>query len=68
MHDVEIRQEIVDRVLARRNRLHLFESLDPTETALGVSVVWITSANTGDGEHGDWDCFHGNFVAVEMAG
>ena len=104
MHDVEIRQEIVDRVLARRNRLHLFDTLDAAETAfviidmqntfvapgapaevpvsraicaainrfntelraLGVRIVWITSANTGDGARGDWDCFYGNFVAAEM--
>ena len=104
MHDVEIRQEIVDRVLARRNRLHLFDALDPTETAfviidmqntfvepgapaevpvsrdicaainrlnaelrgLGVKIVWITSANTGDGKRSDWDCFYNNFVAAEV--
>jgi ureidoacrylate peracid hydrolase len=31
-----IRQEIVERVLARRGRLHLFERLDPKRTALVV--------------------------------
>ena len=36
MHKVEIRREIVERVLARRGRLHLFDSLDPTRTALLV--------------------------------
>jgi nitrite reductase/ring-hydroxylating ferredoxin subunit len=36
MHDTEIRQKIVDRVLARRGRYHLFDSLDPAETALVV--------------------------------
>ena len=36
MHDTEIRQEIVDRVLARRGRYHLFDSLDPAETALVI--------------------------------
>lgn len=36
MHDVEIRQEIVDRVLARRRRYHLFDSLDPKRTALVI--------------------------------
>ena len=36
MHDVEIRAEIVERVLARRNKYHLFESLDPEKTALVV--------------------------------
>lgn len=36
MHDIEIRAEIVDRVLARRGRYHLFDRLDPAETALVV--------------------------------
>jgi len=36
MHKAEIRREIVERVLARRGRLHLFESLDPKRTALLV--------------------------------
>jgi ureidoacrylate peracid hydrolase len=35
-HRMEIRQEIVDRVLARRGRLHLFDTLAPAETALVV--------------------------------
>jgi ureidoacrylate peracid hydrolase len=36
MHDVAIRQEIVERVLARRGKLHLFDRLDPRHTALVV--------------------------------
>jgi ureidoacrylate peracid hydrolase len=36
MHDVTVRQEIIDRVLARRGRHHLFEALDPARTALVV--------------------------------
>ena len=36
MHDTEVRQEIVDRVLARRGRYHVFDSLDPKETAFVV--------------------------------
>ena len=36
MHDVTIRQEILDRVLARRGRVHLFDSFDPERTALLV--------------------------------
>ena len=32
----EIRQEIVDRVIARRGKLHLFDKLDPKKTALLV--------------------------------
>src|SRR6202008_1074768 len=33
---VEIRPEIVERVLARRGKLHLYESLEPKRTALLV--------------------------------
>jgi ureidoacrylate peracid hydrolase len=33
-HRTEIRQEIVERVLARRGRLHLFDAFAPAETAL----------------------------------
>ena len=36
MHNVNVRQEIVDRVMARRGRYHLFERLDPKRTALLV--------------------------------
>ena len=36
MHNVAIRQEIVDRVMKRRGRLHWFDTLDPTTTALVV--------------------------------
>lgn len=36
MHDVDVRPEIVERVLARRGRYHLFDSLDPRKTALVV--------------------------------
>jgi ureidoacrylate peracid hydrolase len=36
MHKLEIRREIVERVLARRGRLHLFDSLNPRRTALLV--------------------------------
>ena len=32
----EIRREIVERVIARRGRLHLFDALDPKKTALVV--------------------------------
>ena len=103
MHDVEIRQEIVDRVLARRHRYHLFEALDPGRTALavidmqntfvapgapaevpvardicanidaltgearglGVRVIWVCHANTGDGRGSDWSMFFDHFVAAE---
>jgi ureidoacrylate peracid hydrolase len=36
MHEVAIRKEIIERVLARRGRLHLFERLDAKRTALLV--------------------------------
>jgi ureidoacrylate peracid hydrolase len=36
MHQVAIRPEIIERVLARRGRLHLYERLDAKRTALVV--------------------------------
>jgi ureidoacrylate peracid hydrolase len=36
MHQVAIRKEIIERVLARRGRLHLFDRLDAKRTALLV--------------------------------
>ncbi|MGO9700897.1 MAG: isochorismatase family protein [Xanthobacteraceae bacterium] len=36
MHKANVRQEIVDRVLARRGRYHWFEELDPRRTALVI--------------------------------
>src|SRR5258705_7114418 len=36
MHSITVRQEIVDRVLQRRGRYHLFDRLDPARTALVV--------------------------------
>ena len=36
MHNVEIGADIVERVLARRGRLHLFDALDPERTAFVV--------------------------------
>ncbi|MGI9411203.1 MAG: isochorismatase family protein [Hyphomicrobiaceae bacterium] len=36
MHTVSIRQEIVDRVLARRGRLHLFDHFAAAETAMVI--------------------------------
>ncbi len=36
MHPVSVRKEIVDRVLQRRGRYHLFDRLDPARTALVV--------------------------------
>jgi ureidoacrylate peracid hydrolase len=36
MQSVSVRQEVVDRVLQRRGRYHLFDRLDPARTALVV--------------------------------
>ena len=36
MHDVAIRREIIERVLARRGQLHLYDRLDARRTALVV--------------------------------
>ncbi len=47
MHNIEIRQEIVERVLDRRGRFHLFDSLDPVETALLVIDMQSTFVEPG---------------------
>lgn len=47
MHSAEIRPEIVNRVLARRGRYHLFDSLDPAETALLVIDMQGTFVEPG---------------------
>jgi ureidoacrylate peracid hydrolase len=36
MHQVRIRQSIIERLMARRGRVHWFERLDPKRTALAV--------------------------------
>jgi ureidoacrylate peracid hydrolase len=36
MHNVSVRQEIIDRVLARRGRYHWFDELDPRRTAMAI--------------------------------
>ena len=41
MHNTGIRQHIIDRVLARRGRLHLFDQLTAARTALGI---WLPPA------------------------
>ncbi len=104
MQDVAIRQEIIDRVMARRGRLHLFDRLPPEKTALviidmqntflrpgapvevprgrdivaginrltarlrdiGVPVIWVTHANSRNGEKSDWPSFFDAFVAAEV--
>lgn len=103
-HSTAIRKEIVDRVLARRGRFHLFDTFDPRRTALvvidmqgtfvapgapaevpaarrivgpinaltaalrplGVSVIWVTHANSRRGDGSDWPGFFDRFVAAEM--
>jgi ureidoacrylate peracid hydrolase len=47
MHNVAIRQEIIDRVLARRGRLHWFDRLDPRRTALVVVDMQNTFCEPG---------------------
>ena len=47
MHRVEIRQEIIDRVLARRGRYHLFDRLEPAKTAVVVIDMQSTFCEPG---------------------
>jgi ureidoacrylate peracid hydrolase len=47
MHTVTVRQEIVDRVLKRRGRYHLFDRLDPARTALVVIDMQTTFCAPG---------------------
>jgi ureidoacrylate peracid hydrolase len=47
MHNVQIRQEIVDRVMARRGRFHLFDTLDAKRTAFVVIDMQNTFCEPG---------------------
>jgi ureidoacrylate peracid hydrolase len=47
MHKVTIRQEIIERVLARRGRFHWFDRLDPSRTALVVIDMQGTFCEPG---------------------
>lgn len=47
MHERGIRQHIVDRVMARRGKLHWFDSLDPRRTALVVIDMQNTFCEPG---------------------
>jgi ureidoacrylate peracid hydrolase len=47
MHQVTIRQEIVDRVLQRRGRYHIFDRLDPQRTALTIIDMQSTFCAPG---------------------
>ncbi|MGB7833443.1 MAG: cysteine hydrolase, partial [Xanthobacteraceae bacterium] len=47
MHQTKIRREILDRVLARRGRIHWFDALDSTKTALVVVDMQNTFCEPG---------------------
>ncbi|PSJ56864.1 isochorismatase family protein [Pseudaminobacter soli (ex Li et al. 2025)] len=47
MHSVGIRQEIIDRVVKRRGKLHVFEDLVPSETAVVVIDMQGTFCDAG---------------------
>lgn len=47
MHNVQIRKEIIDRVMARRGKLHWFDSFDPNRTALIVIDMQSTFCEPG---------------------
>jgi len=47
MHDIGVRQEIIDRVMARRGRYHWFDRLDPRRTALLVIDMQNTFCQPG---------------------
>lgn len=47
MHNIEIRPEIIERVMRRRGRLHLYEDLDPRKTALVVIDMQNTFCEVG---------------------
>jgi len=59
MHKVTVRQEIIDRVLARRGRYHWFDELDPRRTALVVIDV--------DSEYLQTRCLVGPEAPIERA-
>ena len=47
MHEIAIRQEIIDRVMKRRGRVHLFERLDPAKTAAVYIDMQVTFLEPG---------------------
>lgn len=47
MHDVSIRQHIIDRVVARRGDIHWFTELDPSTTALLIIDMQETFCKPG---------------------
>ena len=48
MHAVDIGQDVLSRVLARRGRVHLFDTLDPARCALVVVDTQNTSVGLSD--------------------
>ena len=63
MHQVKIRQEIIDRVMARRGRVRWFDRLDPAKTAL-VSVDMQSTFCAPGGPAGPIDIMFGPSGAV----
>ena len=47
IHNVSIRDEIKDRVIARRGKLHLFETFEPVKTAVIVIDMQATFCEVG---------------------
>lgn len=47
MHDVSVRQEILDRLMARRGRINFYEKIDPSRTALVVIDMQNTFCAAG---------------------
>lgn len=47
MHNIAIRQEVIDRVMKRRGRLHIFDKMDPSKTALVVIDMQNTFCDEG---------------------
>ena len=47
MHRVEIRQDIIDRVLTKRGKIHPYERLDPAKTALVIIDMQNTFCQEG---------------------
>ena len=47
MHQIQIRQEIIDRLMARRGRVNFYEDMDPARTALVVIDMQNTFCAAG---------------------
>ena len=47
IHNVEIRDEIKERVIARRGRVHLFDAFEPEKTAVIVIDMQATFCEEG---------------------